>query len=196
MTTTYILDLDRPSTSPLAREASQMVDWGPGRPAVLRVGMAIRVHTIKAADVVNLKEEHAERLMHVLRVLHTLGRDRPFDLGTYIDAPDGPQEMCGTAACACGWAMLDPWFQEHMPRYPDHDLARLHKIIADCRGVDHVATYGDLSEWITGSDKLADYLFLASSYPSGSSRSAAVVAERIRLILNLAGYTGQHTLEF
>ena len=194
-TTTYVLDLDKPAATKMARRASYL-RMVPGQPTVLSMhGRGRATHGVAWSDVRSIKEEHAERLMHVMRVLLTLERGRPFDLGTYID-----QSACGTVACACGWSMLDPWFQTNVPRHGHPSWANEAIFealaLAPTCGVDFVATYGDLSEWITGSVFLSEYLFKASSYPASCVNSAAVVAERIRLILNLAGYTGQHTLEF
>ncbi len=48
-------------------------------------------------------EHTAERLMQVVRVLEKLPKDKKFDLRAWA--------VCGTTACAAGWAGFDPWFR-------------------------------------------------------------------------------------
>ena len=50
-----------------------------------------------------MKAKSIERLEQVVRVLEELPRAKKFNLRTWM--------TCGTTACACGWAGMDPWFR-------------------------------------------------------------------------------------
>lgn len=48
-----------------------------------------------------------ERMENLARVLRDVkGKTKPFDMGIW-----GDPHSCGTAACAAGWTMRDPWFR-------------------------------------------------------------------------------------
>ena len=49
-----------------------------------------------------MEAKYIKRLEQVVRVLEELPREKRFDLRTWM--------TCGTTACACGWAGMDPWF--------------------------------------------------------------------------------------
>jgi hypothetical protein len=60
-----------------------------------------------------------QAMTELLRVLQGVQADRsPFDMTVWGRQllPDGTtvegRKSCGTAACAAGWAMRDPWFRE------------------------------------------------------------------------------------
>ena len=50
-----------------------------------------------------MEKKYIERLEQVIRVLEELPREKKFNLRTFM--------ICGTTACACGWAGVDPWFR-------------------------------------------------------------------------------------
>jgi len=50
-----------------------------------------------------MEKKYIERLEQVIRVLEELPREKKFDITTFM--------VCGTTACACGWAGADPWFR-------------------------------------------------------------------------------------
>ncbi len=68
-----------------------------------------------------LDKLHAERLLQVVRVLAELPKEKKFSLYYW--------SICGSIACAVGWAATDPWFTRrgfHLEKYrtaPREDIA-------------------------------------------------------------------------
>ncbi len=50
-----------------------------------------------------MEHKHIERLEQVVRVLEELPKEKKFDLNHW--------SICGTVACAVGWAASDVWFR-------------------------------------------------------------------------------------
>ena len=50
-----------------------------------------------------MEAKHIERLEQVVRVLRELPKEKRFQLDCW--------NICGTVACAAGWAASDPWFR-------------------------------------------------------------------------------------
>lgn len=109
-----------------------------------------------------MEKKYVERLEQVIRVLEELPREKKFNLRTFM--------TCGTTACACGWAGVDPWFRRRgfkteKDNLPDGGSITYNVFYREFGGMDAVREFFDLD--------IADshFLFINSYYQEGSKRA-------------------------
>jgi hypothetical protein len=178
----YTLNLDTRRSFRGSRRIDRAYVWGKTLSASLEVAAYYAQRRSVPVDVSRLTPQAAEKLMHMIRVLEQAPLPGTFNLARFQVV-----NSCGTTACACGWAALDPWFQAQAGT-------------VGCVGFNKYLDFVywlDLPRGLPGhSADLAERLFIPSSYPRGERTTPRRVADRIRVILNAAGYTGKHTLAY
>lgn len=115
---------------------------------------------------------HHERLTRLSDLLDNYHGLTKFNIGTFFE-----ESNCGTAACACGLAALNPWFQQQG--------FRLHPLTQHC---ERIPTFEGLIGWpavhkffqVSGID--ANHLFLGNSYSPVPYREVTpdMVSKRIK----------------
>lgn len=126
-----------------------------------------------------------DRLNHLITVLKQIeAEDRPFDMWSWAHQED--EHPCGTAACALGWASLDPKFNaaglELVAEFEDGRLVSFTSIGNDDdpdqvfprfqgrNGFDAGALFFDISY------EESTFLFDPSSYDTGEPTPADVIS--------------------
>lgn len=139
-----------------------------------------------------------KRLTHMLRVLEALPPEQHFDLelwAGFVDKKgitstdrDHLPEPCGTTACACGYAALDPWFQKQGLTLHDKDTEEKIANVKAFNASLKTAVQYDLRfrhtapcDFFGITNEAFDALFLADSYAQPTRHN---VIRRIRGVLN------------
>ena len=161
---------------------------------------------------------HTERLLRVAELLERLPTTHNFDLTNFAENREQFGHGCGTSACACGYAALDPSFQAEgfrlvssvqlgdlgfdltnattMTDAPSfnsfakmHPLHRFTVAYGDETGLEATRTFFDIG------DLAFDVLFTYEKYEDEEETTAIQVAARIREFVASGGDTSVYFYE-
>jgi hypothetical protein len=121
-----------------------------------------------------------ERLLRLADFLEREVPENRFDLAKWSN---GDLSLCGTTACACGWATTIPEFAEaglKLERY-EHKLDDGEVLISRDIVFGEFTSFDAVTEFFDLPDhKDSSYLFYVDRYPNGERTTKHDVVERIR----------------